>query len=84
MTIEISSETQKLLEDRMKRGGFANPDAAVKAALETLGEVEGDAIEDLDPETQAAIEQAEAESARGEGRPWEEVSAELRARFLKA
>jgi Arc/MetJ-type ribon-helix-helix transcriptional regulator len=84
MTVELSAETQKLLEDRMKRGGFPNPDAALRAALETLGEVEGEALEDLDANTLAAIERAEAESARGEARPWEEVKAELRARFLKA
>jgi Arc/MetJ-type ribon-helix-helix transcriptional regulator len=83
MTITLTPETQKLLEDRMKKGGYATPDALVRAALQTLDEVEGDAYEDLDQDTRDAIERAEAQSARGEGRPWEDVKAELRARFLK-
>ncbi len=84
MTITLSAETQKLLEARMKQGGFQTPDAIVRIALETLDQIEGEALEDLDDETQAAIERAEAQSARGEGRPWEEVKAELRAKYLKS
>lgn len=84
MTITLSAETQKLLEARMKQGGFQSPDAIVRIALETLDQIEGEALEELDDETQGAIERAEAQSARGEGRPWEEVKAELRARYLKS
>lgn len=84
MTITLSPETQKLLEARMKQGGFQTPDAIVRIALETLDQIEGEALEELDDETQAAIERAEAQSARGEGRPWEEVKAELRAKYLKS
>jgi antitoxin ParD1/3/4 len=83
MTITLSPETQKLLEARMKQGGFQSPDAVVRCALETLEQVEGEAFEDLDDATRAAIERAEAQADRGEGRPWEEVKAELRARYLK-
>ena len=83
MTITLTPETQKLLEDRMKKGGFSTPDALVRAALQTLDDVEGDAYEDLDQDTRDAIERAEGQSARGEGRPWADVKAELRARFLK-
>jgi Arc/MetJ-type ribon-helix-helix transcriptional regulator len=83
MTITLSPETQKLLEARMKQGGFQTPDAIVRIALETLDQIEGEAFEQLDDETQAAIGRAEAQSVRGEGRPWEEVKAELRARYLK-
>jgi putative addiction module CopG family antidote len=82
MNIVLSPETQKLLEERMRSGRFATPDEAVRAALQTLGEVEGDALEDLDAETQAAIERAEAQGDRGEGMPWEQVRDELRARYL--
>src|SRR3954453_7917062 len=56
MNIVLSPETQKLLEERMRTGRFATPDEAVRAALQTLGEAEGDALEDLDAETRAAIE----------------------------
>lgn len=83
MTISLSPETQKLLEEHMRRGGYASPDDVVRLALHALTGVEGDTIEELDEETQAAIERAEAESVRGEGRPWEQVRDELRARYLK-
>jgi Arc/MetJ-type ribon-helix-helix transcriptional regulator len=83
MTITLSPETQKLLEERMKRGGFPDPDAVLRVALETLDQVEAEALEDLDDETIASIERGEAQASRGEGRPWEDVKAELRARFLK-
>ena len=82
MNIVLSPETQKLLEERMRSGRFATPDEAVRAALQTLGDVEGDALEDLDTETRAAIDRAEAQGDRDEGRPWEQVRDELRARYL--
>lgn len=82
MTISLSPETQKLLEDHMKRGGFATPDDVVRAALETLDQARGEDFEDLDPETQAAIEEGLAEAERGEVRPWHEVRAELKARYI--
>lgn len=83
MDVTLSPETQKLLEDRMNRGGYASPDAVVRSALEALDQVEGEALEDLDGATIAAIERAEAQSARGEGRPWDQVKAELRAKHLE-
>jgi hypothetical protein len=42
----------------------------------------GEPFEDLDPEAQAAIEEGLAQADRGEGRRWEAVRAELRARFV--
>jgi Arc/MetJ-type ribon-helix-helix transcriptional regulator len=83
MNITISSKTQQLLEKQMRRGSFSNPDDVLQLALETLEQTRGEDYEDLDPQTRAAIEEAEAQYERGEGRPWEEVRAELRARFIK-
>jgi hypothetical protein len=40
----------------------------------------GGAYEDLDAETRKAIERAEEQSARGEGRSWEAVKAELQSK----
>jgi Arc/MetJ-type ribon-helix-helix transcriptional regulator len=82
MNIVLSPETQRLLEERMKKGGYASPDEALRDALVTLDDVEGADIEDLDGETQARLELAEQESARGESQPWKEVREELRARFF--
>jgi putative addiction module CopG family antidote len=82
MHIILSPQTQKLLEERMRKGRYSSADDARRAALQTLDEVEGDLLEDLDAETQAALERAEAQANRGEGRPWEEVREELRAKYL--
>jgi putative addiction module CopG family antidote len=83
MPILLNPETEKLVEDRMKRGGYSSADEIVRAALETLDQSEAEAIEDLDPATQAALHRAEAQADRGEGRPWSEVRAELQSRFAK-
>jgi Arc/MetJ-type ribon-helix-helix transcriptional regulator len=82
MTIVLRPQTQKLLEEQMKKGGFATADEAVHTALRALDELRGEAIEDLDEQTQAALDRALAQSARGEGRPWADVRAELAARYL--
>lgn len=83
MTITLSPETQRLLEEQMKKGGFATADDVVRVALQTMEEIEGEPLDELDEETQAAIARAEAQSARGEGRDWEDVREEFRARFLR-
>ena len=82
MTIALRPQTQKLLEEQMKKGGFATPDEAVHTALQALDELRGEAIEDLDGPTQAALDRAFAQSASGEGRPWADVRAELAAKYL--
>jgi len=83
MNVTLSPQTQKLLEQQMSRGKFSDPDEVLRVALETLEQVQGEDYEDLDAETRAAIEEAEAEYERGEARPWEQVREELRARFIK-
>lgn len=83
MNITLSPETQKLLQEQMKLGHFSTPDDAVRTALQTLAETRGEDYEDLDAETREAIDEAEAQYQRGEGRPWAEVRAELLARFVK-
>lgn len=82
MSILLSPDTQRLIEERMKSSGIASADELVRTALQFFEESKGEDIEDLDPETQAAIERAEAQSARGEGQPWEDVRAAIRAKYL--
>ena len=67
----------------MQKGGYSTPDELVRTALRTLEEIEGEPLESLAPQTLAAIERAEAQSARGEGQPWELAREEFRARYLK-
>jgi predicted transcriptional regulator len=83
MTISLSPQTQKLLEEQMKKYGHSSPDDTVRVALERLDQEKGEDFEDLDPETQAAIQEGMAQDERGEGRPWEQVREELRTRFIK-
>jgi Arc/MetJ-type ribon-helix-helix transcriptional regulator len=82
MHIVLSPETQRLLEERMKKSGYATADEAVRVALKTLDDVDGAPLEGFDAGTLEAIERAEAQSSRGEGRPWEDVRAELKAKYL--
>ena len=82
MSITLSDETQKLIETRMKETGVETADELVRLALRTLEQAQGEDFEDLDPNTQAAIQEGIAEADRGESRPWAEVREELRARFL--
>lgn len=83
MTISLSPETQRLLEEQLKRGQYSSADELLRAALQTFDQTETFDYEDLDPETRAAIEEGEAQFQRGEGRPWDEVREEIRARFIK-
>ena len=83
MSIMLRPETERLIEERLKQSGLGSADELVRLALQTLDQVRGADYEDLDEETRAAIEEAEAQYERGEGRPLDEVAQELRARFIK-
>jgi Arc/MetJ-type ribon-helix-helix transcriptional regulator len=78
MNVVLSPETQRLLEERMKKGKFTSADDAVRVALQTLDQLEAD---DMDDDTLAAIEEGLAQANRGEGRPWDDVKAELRSKY---
>lgn len=75
MNISLSPETQKLIEDRMKRAGYRTADEAVRSALETMEQFEA---EELDDQTLTEIEEGEAQLARGEGLPLKEAFSQLR------
>ena len=79
MTISLTPQTQRLLEEQMRKHGYANADETVRIALEKLDQEIGEYIEDMDPETQAAIENGLNQADRGEGRPWEQVREEIRS-----
>ncbi|MDB5322232.1 MAG: hypothetical protein JWN40_3863 [Phycisphaerales bacterium] len=82
MNIAISPQTQKLLDEQLKRGGYSSADDVLRVALETLNEVQGEDYEDLDEETRAAIERAEAQYAKGGGIPVDQAFAELRRKHF--
>jgi hypothetical protein len=83
MSVSLSAETQKLIEQRMRETGVSTADELVRVALQTLDQVHGQPFEDLDPDAQVAIEQGLAEADRGEGLAWEQVREEMRARFIE-
>lgn len=79
MGISLKPETEKLIEERMNRGGFSTPDDMVRVALETLDHVDAD---DLDEATLAAIDRGELQYERGEGVPADEAFAQLRRKYF--
>jgi len=66
MTISISPETQKLLEERLRTGGYASADELLRAALSAFGEP-------LDEATLDAIDEGEDDLANGRVHDWENV-----------
>lgn len=82
MAILLTPESEKLIEQRMKETGAASPDELVRLAVQTLGQIQGVAFEDLDQETQAAIDEGEAQYERGEGIPLDQAFAQLRRKYL--
>jgi len=79
MTISLSPQTQKLLEDELKTGEYESADDLVQKALQVLTAISADG---LDEETLDAIDRAEDQIERGEVRDWEDVREEIRAKFL--
>ena len=77
MTITLSDQTQSLMESRMKQFGMTDPDELVFTALQLLDGHHEVAIDELDEETRAALEEADAE----EGLPWEQVREELKQKY---
>jgi predicted transcriptional regulator len=82
MDIVLSPATQKLLEHRMKKGGYSSPDEVMRIALEQWDRQDADPDEDLDEKGLAAIEEGLAQAERGECRTLDDVRAEFRAKGL--
>ena len=80
MTVELAQHTQQRLIRRMATRGHSTLDEMINSLLDETADEVGD-WDDLDPETRAAIAEGEAEADRGEGIPWEQVRAELVARY---
>jgi Arc/MetJ-type ribon-helix-helix transcriptional regulator len=79
MRLSLSAETEQLIEAQLRKGGYNSADDLVRVALELLDQVEPEALDD---ETLAAIDRAEDQIERGAYRAWDDVKAELRAKYL--
>ena len=86
-TLTVSDDVFALVDARMKQGKFDTPDALLKWALadDSVGPTQTDGAEtyeDLDEQARDAIEEGEAEYRAGMARPWDEVRAELAAKYV--
>jgi antitoxin ParD1/3/4 len=77
MNITLTPELEKRIEERIHRGEYESPEAFISEAVSRLIDEEEQELR----ETRAAIGQAFEELDRGEGRPADEVLAELRAEY---
>ena len=77
MNINLAPDLEKRIEERIHRGDYESPEALVNEAVSRLIDEDEEELR----ETQTAINQAFEELDRGEGRPAEEVLAELRAEY---
>ena len=68
----------------MKELGFDDGDQFVQMLLHNYDAAEVYDYDDLDAETRAAIEEAERQIDAGQDVPWEEVRAELLAKYKAA
>src|SRR5687768_7817157 len=82
VNVSLDPELAKFIEAQVRVGRYASPDAAVNAAVARFMAEEQLLAEELDDEDLAAINEGLAQLDRGEGRPWEDVRAELKARYL--
>ena len=82
MHITLSPELQKRIAEKVDRGDVGTADALVEQALNFyLDYEEGEMDEPELRQTKAAIDEALEQGERGEGRPAEEVFADLRAKY---
>jgi len=74
MSVELNPETLQLIEDRMRRGGYANADDVVRAALASL-----DQQTEFEPgELDRLLAVADDQIDRGDVLDGEQVFAEIR------
>jgi putative addiction module CopG family antidote len=65
MNITLQPSARQFIDDQVKAGRFASPDAVIDAAIAEMRELQ--AASELDDEAIAAISEAEAQADRGEG-----------------
>lgn len=76
MHLSLDADIQRFIEEQVRAGQYASPEDVVADAITRLRN------ENLDEETWAKIDQADAEFDAGQDRPFDEVAAELRQKYL--
>jgi putative addiction module CopG family antidote len=80
MNVPLKPELERFVEEQVRAGRFASPAEVLEAGLARL--MLDPPADELDAEDLAAIEESEAQIARGEDLDWKGVSNELRRRYL--
>lgn len=80
MDVQLKPEVEQFIHEQVRAGHFSSPAEVLEAGVARLM-LDPDPNE-LDDETQAAIEEAEAQLDRGEGMPLDEAFEKLRHKHL--
>jgi Arc/MetJ-type ribon-helix-helix transcriptional regulator len=82
MNISLSPELQKRIAEKVERGDVGTTDALVEEALNFYLDYEDGEVDEPEfRDTKAAIDEALEQGEHGEGRPAEQVFADLRAKY---
>ena len=82
MDVQLKPDLRQFIDEQVKAGRYHSSDDAINAAVARMQAEDELLGQDLDDEDLAAIEEGLAQLNRGEGRPWEDVRKELKARYL--
>jgi Arc/MetJ-type ribon-helix-helix transcriptional regulator len=83
MNVRLKPEVAKFIDEQVKAGRYPSAEDAINAVIDRARTEELLLLYDeLTDDDVAAIEEGLAQADRGEGRPWEEVRAELKAKYL--
>jgi putative addiction module CopG family antidote len=80
MNLSLRPEVEKFIGDQVKEGRFSSAEAVVEEAIKLWREVPP--VEELDDETAAAINEAEAQADRGEGMELAQFRSHISERFV--
>jgi Arc/MetJ-type ribon-helix-helix transcriptional regulator len=80
MNLSLNPDAQRFIEEKVRAGQYATPEDVIHTAIARL---QSDELIELDDDELISIEEGLAQADRGEGRPWEQVREELRAKYLK-
>jgi putative addiction module CopG family antidote len=79
MHVTLRPATRQFIDEQVKTGRFPSPEAVIEEAIAQL-----QVSDDLDDRTIAAINEAEDQADRGEGRDLDTFRADFHRRLLRA
>ena len=80
MNLALRPDVERFIQEQVRVGRFPTPEAVVEAAIAGLDDTD----HELDDETVAAINEAEAQADRGEGMELDEFRAQMNQRLRDA